>query len=261
MRKEVPYEHENRLYGDKLVPHRIVRCAEPGCDHEDAVYINKVSHGLPENVWNRILKQRGWAVSKNQAYCRDHDPKKRKTPLTIVEDAPVSIDHHAYRVAHIPEPVPEPTPQITEEDMSLAVSSINVDTPITTPPAPERSMTPEVRRKINRAIFDNWDEAKNHYLGDMSDQKLSAQLSVPRAWVKQVRVDNFGDSGANEEFDTLREELKERERVWIEQLAAAQRAVEAAVDIVGKLEAQMADMKGLRRRLEKIEASLLPRRP
>jgi septal ring factor EnvC (AmiA/AmiB activator) len=70
-------------------------------------------------------------------------------------------------------------------------------------------MTPSDRRRIFRAIDENWDDDAGRYIGGMGDQGIASQLNVARAWVEHVRKDSFGDSADNEDMEKLREELAE----------------------------------------------------
>lgn len=126
--------------------------------------------------------------------------------------------------------------------------------------AAERLMTSEHKCKINREIFNNWDDTKVRYLGDMTDAKIATTLSVPRAWVEQVRIELFGDSGGNEEIDALRTELDTTIAKWSPMVFEAAKAVENAMNKVGEVEKLLTNLKELRKRLERVEVATLPRR-
>lgn len=68
---------------------------------------------------------------------------------------------------------------------------------------PERVETArEMSREDKRIIFAKIHEVygDNSYLENWTDAKVSADLGVPRAWVKTVRESDFGDEGSNEEI-------------------------------------------------------------
>lgn len=263
MTKEVPYTQEKRLYGDKRVVCRVVHCAYPDCRKEHAFHVSNGSGGLPTNVWHKLLVNAQWEVWRGVAFCPEHHrdvTRAAKHAAQIastgnIVEAALSIPEPT--IIHIPEPQPEPpvtqpprlpTPIRTLAELGEATA------------ADVRMMTPEWRRRINRMIGDNWDDTAIRYLGGMSDQKIATELNVPRAWVEQIRVENYGDSGGNEEIEALREDVDTAIALYEPMVRDAQRLVENAVNAVGKMESQLSDLRALKKRLEKIEASILPRR-
>jgi hypothetical protein len=255
MTKVVPYTQEKRLYGDKRVVCRVVHCAYPDCKAEHAFHLTSATGGIPMAVWHKMLIKANWEVTRGIAFCPDHHRDVTRAARLAA----------AERGAIIPIPVTLP-------DIPVPIKP--KETPMAEPPTPIRTlaelgeataqntrlMTPEFRRRINREIFGNWDEVQNRYMGGMSDQKIATDLGVPRAWVEQVRVENFGDSGGNEEIEELREDIDKAIATFEPMVRQAQTVVENCVAVVGKMETQLSDLKALKKRVERAEAAVLPRR-
>lgn len=85
-------------------------------------------------------------------------------------------------------------------------------------------------------------------------------LKVPRAWVEEIRREAFGDNGGNAEMDELKVDLEAAEKRFSEMSAEAARRLDAAVNACAGLEKVLIDIKEMRRRLERLEVAILPRR-
>lgn len=66
-----------------------------------------------------------------------------------------------------------------------------------------REMTQAERRKIFREIDNCYDEKRGRYVDSETDQGIAARLAVPRKWVSDVREENFGPSGENDELERV----------------------------------------------------------
>lgn len=64
-----------------------------------------------------------------------------------------------------------------------------------------RKMTPADRRIITEKLDDVYDDKALRYSSPWTDNAVSKDLGVPRAWVEDVREQFFGPCGSNEEFD------------------------------------------------------------
>lgn len=83
------------------------------------------------------------------------------------------------------------------------------DTPLSVVRAdPPRTMTPADRRKVFRAVDDAWDERHARYDGGNTDTTIATALNVPVAWVRDIRVEAFGESQRNADFDKALGDLK-----------------------------------------------------
>ena len=65
-------------------------------------------------------------------------------------------------------------------------------TPLSVKAEPPQPMTKEDRRIIFAKIDENYVDEMSGYSGDWNDEKVAKDLNVPRAWVSQIREDNFG---------------------------------------------------------------------
>lgn len=124
---------------------------------------------------------------------------------------------------------------VMEKPVTLKV----VETPHAQPP---RTMTRDERRAITRQIDDNWDEKASRYAGTTTDAGIASALNVPRAWVETIRVETFGDSGANEDIDKLMIELsamRDRAGTTLDQAVEWAARVETLQKDIGELERKL----------------------
>lgn len=108
-----------------------------------------------------------------------------------------------------------------------------------------REMTPADRRQIFREIDGNYDEKNSRYIGKATDETIANALKVPRAWVVEVREDNFGPNGGNDEIEQIKSEIgqlrKEIEDKTSQALAAAT-AIEALTTKLSDMEKRVNEM-------------------
>jgi hypothetical protein len=104
-----------------------------------------------------------------------------------------------------------------------------------------RVMTREDRRIIFEKLNEVYVNDKVGYGDGWTDEKVAVDLGVPRAWVKLIRDENFGDEVANE---NIREQVKQAREVLAQikaiepSLAEAQRLI-----VVGdKIEKSLAEI-------------------
>lgn len=252
--------------GDRMLPAQIVHCSEKGCTHELPIFNSKQSRLIPPTMLKRKIQQHDWTVVGHQPYCKEHSKHKvEKLPKKPQPPKPKPAPHRTALRSVLQDLAPAALAELIEtvEPAQKELPMVQSTTPIRSleqlGDATARAMTLEHRRRINREIGDNWDDTKSHYLGDASDQKIASGLNVPRQWVEQVRVENYGESGGNEEIDNLKLVLDNQITQWSAQLADAQRAVENAMNKLGGMERMVADLKALRQRLERVETAVLPR--
>ena len=77
---------------------------------------------------------------------------------------------------------------------------------------PPRVMQREDRRIIFQKLNEVYLDEKRGYVEGWSDLRVSEDLGIPRAWVAQVRDENFGPVAANPEITEFKkgvEELRE----------------------------------------------------
>ena len=162
---------------------------------------------LPQSVINKKFKQKGWEIGRKCVCPTCQQPK------TI-----------------------EATPMKSAPAMPVRPVAIE----------PPRQMSAADKRKVFRAIDENWDEGKGRYIGAASDQHLADTLNVPRAWVKDVREENFGKTQRNEDLDKALGDAKNLR-------AEAARNIASAMDLAAKFEKLEQSYLDLIRRLEAVE--------
>lgn len=155
------------------------------------------THLVSPEFASRRFRQRGWDVPrKGKPTCPDCLKKFRA---------------QAAAKRHRKEAAAEPAP--TAEVVRLDGASRKPDQESTMPkpdnvmPLPARDIDRAARQRVLRAIIDNWDADRGRYVGAVTDHALSEQLKVPLAWVEDMRRENFGDTGGNDELEALRTEL------------------------------------------------------
>jgi hypothetical protein len=65
-------------------------------------------------------------------------------------------------------------------------------------PVAPRELTRPDRRKIIGELDAHYDDQRQLWRGDYSDQKVAEALDLPRKWVEIVRVELYGDHDRNE---------------------------------------------------------------
>jgi hypothetical protein len=109
--------------------------------------------------------------------------------------------------------------------------------------APPRQMQREDRRIIFEKLNEVYIDEKSGYSADWTDQKMADHLGVPRAWVVQIRDENFGPSGGNEKIAAQIQEadqvLAQAKKVAAEMQSEASKVLAA----VGRLDAVMRDVR------------------
>lgn len=101
----------------------------------------------------------------------------------------------------------------------------------TSPPlsvVPPRTMTREDRRIIFEKLNEVYVSDKVGYGAGWTDEKVATDLGVPRAWVKLIRDENFGDEVANDE---IRQTLTQASGVLVEIRSTVSKALELQNDI------------------------------
>lgn len=200
-KNEARFEYGRVPYGDKQVRGVTVRCGYcsegvynlpvnqfAGCHGDDA--------NQEANFITRKLENLGWKIglSLNQHRCpkcfsaiKFSAARKNREKATMVEN----------------------------------VANPKVVTLVET-----RAMTRDDRRIIFEKLNEAYVSDKVGYAPGWSDQKVATDLGVPRAWVKLIRDENFGDELANEETRNLLNEAK----LVLQDVRLAAAQVEAAMD-------------------------------
>ena len=103
-----------------------------------------------------------------------------------------------------------------------------------------RQMSREDRRIIFEKLNEVYVDEKSGYSSPWTDEKVSVDLGVPRAWVSNVREEMFGPVGSNSDIDgalkaaglLIAEIQKHREAG--EKLAGAATAMQRQLDQISK---------------------------
>lgn len=72
-----------------------------------------------------------------------------------------------------------------------------------------RQMSREDRRIVFEKLNEVYVDEKQGYSAPWTDEKVSVDLGVPRAWISQVREEMFGPVGSNSEIDGVLKAAKE----------------------------------------------------
>jgi hypothetical protein len=175
----VPYGDDNRL-----VRGIIARCGAPGCEAAIPLPVNgqRGKSGEDNEIeWQfiaRKLQAKGWHIGKSHT--------GHRCPGCFE-----AAKHAAKRNGNMTNgnPMNEKL-QVVNENM--------------------RVMNRDDRRLIFAKLNDVYVDDKTGYGETWTDEKVSTDLGVPRAWVRLVREENFGDEQGNDKF---RADVKEASAV------------------------------------------------
>lgn len=193
----------------------------------------------------KVFQAKGWDVRSTRAFC----PECRVAHHEKLHEAgiPTPVRLHPKPVVMPSEPLAIEI-EIKPGEISPYIEDVMAEaaTPIIREPSRED------KRRINAEIAGNWDDQKMRYIGSASDQSVADMLKLPRKWVEDIRVEFYGDSGANEDIDQLKRELDFR-------IEDVEKLVTTTLEAVSKIDEKLKALKGMRERLERIEKSSLPR--
>ena len=260
-----------------------IKCIKCGATEDIVTHKIGGSH-MPVDATIKKLKQRGWSIRSKKAICpaclTAHQRVRGKDITAIwfeeAQDLPLpasaigvsgepfsgEIDLTPGAMAWFDDAPRAPTaedfpihdtveyldtPAFTEEPPMTDQNVVQLDA--TTPREPTR----EQKRRIHQEIEGNWDERAGRYLGSASDRSIAAGLSVPPAWVADIRADFFGDSGENADIAEFKIELAAR-------IEDVEKLVENAMTSAARFDEILKEMKGLKARLERVEKSVLIKR-
>ena len=163
-------------YGDHWRRVAIIRCRE--CGSSESLKISQRSTLLPPAAITKKFRQHGWDVGANEHW----------------DTCPECVAKHKIN----------PT---TKEDVEMTtVTPIKTPTPSEAPP---RVMQREDKRIIFQKLNEVYLDEKRGYDNGWSDLRVSQDLGIPRAWVAQVRDENFGPAGTNPDIEEFKKGLAE----------------------------------------------------
>ena len=167
------------------------------------------------NIWRR----RGWEIGSkpHKDVCPGCASATRKARRERKQDDP----HHTAEIIPMPTPTCDPVP---------------AGPPIEAEPPTE--MTRDDRRVIFARLQDVYLDEASGYQSNWTDKRVAEDLGVPRAWVAQIRDENFGPEHSNEEIKaTLAEMVR-----WQADIERAVEEGKAVAEEVATLSATVADL-------------------
>ncbi len=182
------FEHTRVPYGEdgRLVRGIIARCGAPNCEAAVPLPVNLMANGrgMDDNIeWQfiaRKLEQKGWRVGKS--------PTAHRCPKCF----------NAAKFSAIRK-WEKPMPKVEVPPSQVALQIVKDHGKV---------MTREDRRIIFEKLNEVYIDGKVGYGRGWTDEKVATDLGVPRAWVKLLREENFGDEVGNEEIHEQLAEAK-----------------------------------------------------
>lgn len=123
-------------------------------------------------------------------------------------------------------------------------------------------MSRRQRIEIIKMIAEVYDLDHGRYQGGETDDTVAAalsELSVRPGWVAQVREEEFGPSGGNEDLDAVRDELERSSKAFEDLRGALSDARKRVDQIETDMRAQKERMNGALARLKSIQDALSQR--
>jgi predicted transcriptional regulator len=114
-------------------------------------------------------------------------------------------------------------------------------------------MTIAQRRNIWREIDANYRDDGAGYIGTVTDHSIAEKLKVPRAWVSNIREQDFGPEGSNEALQEIGRELSKIAKLVVE-------VTDDAMNAAARAETLSGTIKDVERRLREVERAVGPHR-
>lgn len=179
------FVEKSEKYGNIWRKVAIATCRE--CGETESIGISQNHALLPAHAIQKKFNQKGWTLGSNEHWdiCPDCTERKKhqKPNLTVVKT----------------------------EDKETEMKIMN--TPAAPSAEPPRIMQRDDRRIIFQKLNEVYLDEKRGYDNGWSDLKVSTDLGVPRAWVAQVRDENFGPVGSNPDIDEFKKGLEELDTI------------------------------------------------
>lgn len=241
------------------------------CDASHDFKVNTAAAGMPDEVIIRKARAIGWEFRRNgrDATCPTclraakvvvavrklkTEPEAMAAALTVPRGKTLEQVTDALRLEAVLD-MGAPTLAALEQQIETSEMGRLVDqTPLSERLKPEpEPMTKaataprQPAREDKRRILDKLNEVYTGealgYSGDWSDGKVAASLSVPKAWVTDLRVEFHGENAGNESTD---KEARERKRAVNELRADIDRIEKTILNALADAEKTLAP---LRRRI------------
>nr|WP_050995139.1 hypothetical protein [Bradyrhizobium liaoningense] len=218
MSADKAFVHTTVPYGDdgKLVRGIIARCGAPGCEAAIPLPVNTLQNSRGDDTeieWHfiaRKLEAKGWRVG------RSHDAHRcprcfKAAKFSSIRKAEAMQNGNA----------------MTDK---LKVVKDNM-----------RVMSREDRRIIFEKLNEVYVNDKIGYGDGWTDEKVANDLGIPRAWVKLIRDENFGDEVG---IESIREQIKDA-RELPSQIKAIEPGISEAqrlIAVADKIEKSLAEI-------------------
>lgn len=256
---------------------QVARCSECGEEHEFR-FNTKARGGMPDAVIIRKLKALAWEVRRSGrdltcasclrgsqgSYAIHHMAKDQQAfdAAVLADDPPEQ--HEVIRDAMSLSAVldtgyPSAASLLDAMDKSGAGKVLDAiplpqpkeAEPMTTaaPKSGPRPPSREDKRRILSKLEEVYAGEEVGYAADWTDGKVAASLSVPEAWVRDLRVEFHGENDSNEAADKGR---RERDRA-LNEIRADIKAIDSKVmNALADAEKSLAAVRG---RLAKLEGA------
>ncbi|MCD9817619.1 hypothetical protein [Bradyrhizobium japonicum] len=235
MSAQKAFVHTTVPYGDdgKLVRGVIARCGAPGCEAAIPLAVNTLQNSRGDDSeieWRfiaRKLEAKGWHVGRSRTAHRCPRCHNAAKFSTIKKSRDAGED------------VLSPSPMVKKGN---AMPNGNAMTEkLTVVKDNMRVMTREDRRIVFEKLNEVYVNDKIGYGNGWTDEKVATDLGVPRAWIKLIRDENFGDEVGNE---NIREQVKEARDVLMQIKAIEPRISEAQrlIAVADKIEKSLAEI-------------------
>lgn len=256
-----------------------VKCRHCGEVHEFRV--NTRSGGMADETIMRKARLLGWEFRRKgrEVTCGDcirsgkvalavhkldSEPEAMESALTVpagksldfVKDSlrlEAVLDSGYPSLAALREKMVETGAAETFDKISLSERLMEEPKPMTTaaPKSAPRSPSREDKRKVLDKLNEVYAGEETGYAGDWTDAKVAASLSVPPAWVRDLRIEFHGENAGNESTDKeakerrraineLRSDMDRVERVLLTALADAEKAIGGIKARLAKLDGEAA---------------------
>ena len=183
------------------------------CNREESHFANNHGGSIPVEGMIKIFSRKGWSVGSH--------PKWDRCPACVSKEL---------------QDKRKPNPAWKPSENGDAIVSVKKADP---PPV----MTKEDRRIIFAKIDEVYIDENSGYKPGWTDIKIALDLNVPRGWVTQIRSENFGDEGMNEDVRAL---VSEHEKLKIE--------CEAMKDLLKTID--IPKLNGIREKIDAMERGM-----
>src|SRR6516164_2148762 len=216
------FEHTTVPYGDdgRLVRGIIARCGAPNCEAAIPLPVNVManSRGGDDHIEHqfiaRKLEQKGWRIGKSRT--------SHRCPRCF-SAAKMSATNKSE------EKIMTNKKEMMNSTSSSALQVVQENA---------RVMTRDDRRIVFEKLNEVYLNDKVGYAKGWTDEKVAVDLGVPRAWVRLIREENFGDEVGNED---IREQVREAQAM-LAQVRAIEPEVRRLLGMSDKIERSLAEI-------------------